>query len=90
MNILVAQVERQPTNDMQAAPTKVESGAVLTTSQLEHEHVAKVTGMLQDMDQTQVLNLLESPDTLKAKVVEAMEVLRSVQHFQQTNASPEQ
>lgn len=46
--------------------------------QLEHENAAKVTGMLLEMDQTEVLHLLESPDALKAKVAEAMEVLRNV------------
>ncbi|KAI3726664.1 hypothetical protein L1987_66463 [Smallanthus sonchifolius] len=52
--------------------------------QLEHENAAKVTGMLLEMDQTEVLHLLESPDALKAKVSEAMEVLKSVQ--QQANS----
>lgn len=47
--------------------------------QLEPEHAAKVTGMLLEMDQTEVLHLLESPDALKAKVAEAMEVLQNVQ-----------
>lgn len=46
--------------------------------QLEHEMAAKVTGMLLEMDQTEVLHLLESPDALKAKVAEAMEVLKNV------------
>lgn len=46
--------------------------------QLEHDHAAKVTGMLLEMDQTEVLHLLESPDALKAKVAEAMEVLKNV------------
>lgn len=46
--------------------------------QLEHDYAAKVTGMLLEMDQTEVLHLLESPDALKAKVAEAMEVLRNV------------
>lgn len=36
---------------------------------------AKVTGMLLEMDQTEVLHLLESPEALKAKVAEAMDVL---------------
>ena len=49
---------------------------------------AKVTGMLLEMDQTEVLHLLESPDALKAKVAEAMEVLRNVvQQQQATNAA---
>ncbi|KAJ6310501.1 hypothetical protein OIU76_015265 [Salix suchowensis] len=47
--------------------------------QLEPEAAAKVTGMLLEMDQTEVLHLLESPEALKAKVNEAMEVLRTVQ-----------
>lgn len=47
--------------------------------QLEHEHAAKVTGMLLEMDKTEVLHLLESPSALKAKVAEAMEVLQNVQ-----------
>ncbi|XP_010555994.1 PREDICTED: polyadenylate-binding protein 8 isoform X1 [Tarenaya hassleriana] len=46
--------------------------------QLEPDSAAKVTGMLLEMDQTEVLHLLESPEALKAKVAEAMEVLRSV------------
>ncbi|KAL9248795.1 Polyadenylate-binding protein 4-like protein [Drosera capensis] len=44
---------------------------------IEHENAAKVTGMLLEMDQTEVLHLLESPDALKAKVVEAMKVLKN-------------
>ncbi|XP_076915893.1 polyadenylate-binding protein 2-like [Bidens hawaiensis] len=46
--------------------------------QLEPKSAAKVTGMLLEMDQTEVLHLLESPDALKAKVAEAKEVLRNV------------
>eukprot|EP00897_Mesotaenium_endlicherianum_P009619 jgi/Mesen1/8686/ME000516S08007 len=44
--------------------------------QLEHDHAGKVTGMLLEMDQTEVLHLIESPEALKSKVNEAMEVLR--------------
>ncbi|CAA0819593.1 Polyadenylate-binding protein 4 [Striga hermonthica] len=55
--------------------------------QLEHEHAAKVTGMLLEMDQTEVLHLLESPEALKAKVAEAMDVLRNVQ---QSNSPADQ
>eukprot|EP00249_Psilotum_nudum_P023758 c28976_g1_i2 orf=470-2386(+) len=43
--------------------------------QLEHDHAGKVTGMLLEMDQSEVLHLIESPDALKTKVAEAMEVL---------------
>ncbi|KAG9440287.1 hypothetical protein H6P81_020452 [Aristolochia fimbriata] len=51
--------------------------------QIEHDAAAKVTGMLLEMDQTEVLHLLESPEALKAKVAEAMEVLRNVAQQQQ-------
>ncbi|KAL5987719.1 hypothetical protein ACLOJK_035471 [Asimina triloba] len=47
-------------------------------NQLEHDMAAKVTGMLLEMDQTEVLHLLESPEALKVKVAEAMDVLRNV------------
>lgn len=56
--------------------------------QLERDHAAKVTGMLLEMDQTEVLHLLESPDSLKAKVAEAMDVLRNVAQHQQPNNAP--
>ena len=56
---------------------------------LEPESAAKVTGMLLEMDQTEVLHLLESPDALKAKVAEAMDVLRNVAQ-QQVNNSADQ
>lgn len=55
--------------------------------QLEHDMAAKVTGMLLEMDQTEVLHLLESPEALKAKVAEAMEVLRNVAQQQQQSQS---
>ncbi|KAF3952821.1 hypothetical protein CMV_021665 [Castanea mollissima] len=43
---------------------------------LEPHNASKVTGMLLEMDQSEVIHLLESPDALKQKVGEAMEVLR--------------
>ncbi|KFK41598.1 hypothetical protein AALP_AA2G149300 [Arabis alpina] len=44
----------------------------------QHEpvHTAKVTGMLLEMDKAEVLHLIESPEALKAKVSEALDVLR--------------
>ncbi|KAL2455984.1 Polyadenylate-binding protein 5 [Forsythia ovata] len=44
---------------------------------LERNHAGKVTGMLLEMDQTEVLHLIESPDALRMKVGEAMNVLQS-------------
>jgi len=44
--------------------------------QIEQEYAGKVTGMLLEMDQTEVLHLIESPDALQKKVGEAMEVLK--------------
>uniref|UniRef100_A0A0D6R2K9 PABC domain-containing protein n=1 Tax=Araucaria cunninghamii TaxID=56994 RepID=A0A0D6R2K9_ARACU len=55
--------------------------------QLEHDHAGKVTGMLLEMDQTEVLHLIESPDALKAKVQEAMDVLRMAQAAAVANQS---
>lgn len=42
---------------------------------IEPVMAGKVTGMLLEMDQTEVLHLLESPQSLAAKVMEAMNVL---------------
>ncbi|CAA3022228.1 polyadenylate-binding 8-like [Olea europaea subsp. europaea] len=53
--------------------------------QLEPNTAAKVMGKLLEMDQTRVLHLLESTDALKAKVAEAMEVLRNVYQQQASN-----
>ncbi|KAK8562901.1 hypothetical protein V6N12_010965 [Hibiscus sabdariffa] len=58
--------------------------------QLEPDAAAKVTGMLLEMDQTEVLHLLESPEALKAKVAEAMEVLRTVAQQQQAGGAADQ
>ncbi|KAE8658832.1 Polyadenylate-binding protein 2 [Hibiscus syriacus] len=53
---------------------------------LERDSAAKITGMLLEMDQTEVLHLLESPEALKAKVAEALEVLQNVAAQQQANS----
>ncbi|KAF6162091.1 hypothetical protein GIB67_008220 [Kingdonia uniflora] len=50
---------------------------------LEHESAPKVTGMLLEMDQPEIVHLLESPKALKAKVAEAMDVLKNVAQQQE-------
>ncbi|KAK8596827.1 hypothetical protein V6N13_001436 [Hibiscus sabdariffa] len=57
---------------------------------LERDAAAKVTGMLLEMDQTEVLHLIESPEALKAKVAEALEVLMSVATQAQGNSPADQ
>ena len=42
----------------------------------EPQHAAKITGMLLEMDNAEILNLLDSPDLLTQKVREAMSVLK--------------
>ena len=39
------------------------------------QRAGKITGMLLELDNVVLLNLLESPDALKAKVNEAVQVL---------------
>eukprot|EP00898_Chlorokybus_atmophyticus_P008272 jgi/Chlat1/8446/Chrsp80S00648 len=46
---------------------------------LQPSHAGKVTGMLLEMDQSEVLHLIESPEALRAKVAEAMSVLQAAQ-----------
>jgi len=45
-------------------------------SAVEPGHAGKITGMLLEMDNGELLNLLESPEALNAKVLEAISVLQ--------------
>lgn len=46
-------------------------------SEQQPDMAAKITGMLLEMDVSETLNLLESPDLLKSKIQEAIAVLRA-------------
>nr|CAA81127.1 poly(A)-mRNA binding protein [Anemia phyllitidis] len=57
---------------------------------LEHDHAGKVTGMLLEMDQPEVLHLIDLLRQLKAKVAEAMDVLRMAQGSISSNSPLDQ
>ena len=44
-------------------------------SQVQPSNAGKITGMLLEMDNGELLNLLESPEALNAKIMEAVSVL---------------
>ena len=46
----------------------------LLVDQMEHTHAYKVTKMILELDTNEVLYLLESPDSLKLAVEEAMDI----------------
>ena len=45
--------------------------------QHQEPQAGKITGMLLEMDNSELLNLIESPDALLSKIQEALEVLKS-------------
>ena len=50
--------------------------------QIERENAEKITKMLlESMDLTEIIHLIESPEALKTKVAEAMEVIFSHVEF---------
>ncbi|KAL5991090.1 hypothetical protein ACLOJK_011996 [Asimina triloba] len=74
-------MQMRETGIPQPVPIKVLASALADALPDEQRTMlgeTKVTGMLLEMDQTEVLHLLESPEALKVKVAEAMDVLRNV------------
>lgn len=49
----------------------------LSSHQSQPEYSGKITGMLLEMDNSELLNLLEDQAALDAKIAEAMDVLKA-------------
>ena len=57
-------------------PRPLESVLIDRLSSSQPELAGKITGMLLEMDNNELLHLLDSPDAMNAKVNEALAVLR--------------
>ncbi|KAG0514903.1 hypothetical protein BDA96_10G233200 [Sorghum bicolor] len=71
-SITTAVASAEPADQQQILGNKLYA----LVEQLEHDHAGKVTGMLLEMDKVKILQLLQSPEVLRAKVREAMDVLQ--------------
>lgn len=60
----------------------------LRIKDIQPDLAGKITGMLLEIDNAEILHMLESPDSLKAKIAEAVEVLKAHQQQQGKGDGP--